>query len=1075
MKPPTRAGAFLSTVASLLSLASGALPALDVSTSDGLTLSFDEGTGAITAIRIGGEALPLIPGQPGGLSVALATPLSPETLLDFPFEAPGGAWTTAWNADWDTTGSWVTWSATGGRDDSGHLTLGDGISTGVGIASAGHVALPAGDKTLRLTWWARAASVETTQILSVRIFDALGTDITAATPPPPGWVWSTTSQAHVQCGLHCTAPDTWESFSAVYRAPPEVASMRVSLRHWTGGDHVVHIDDLQVRVESGVLWGGFVPVQGPLAATAEGCTQTAQLASLEFVTQLTSGSASIGLRIDVQDLSDPLANRPLILRWTLPVDASGWRWWDDIDVSREVAPGPALSHTFALAGHTVSLYPLSAISGDAAGLSLAVPMSEPMAQRFECEATGGLHAVWEIALSPVTVKLGAGHASASLLVYQHDPRWGFRSAAARYQALFPEDFLKRTRREGAWLYPIHPDQIPNPEDFGFAFHETWPIDAAVRAACEAHDIGVFYYSEPWLAWQHWGSSPDKPTYDERVQRMETWASGAASLAQWVPDGGVGDSGHLLLGDGVTSGGGMATAANFAAPGGESITIRWQARTASTATTQILCVRVFDSAGTDLTPATPAPAGWFYSSASRAWAIAGITNAAPGVWEPFSRTLALPAAVAQMRLSLRNWRGGDGLVHVDDLVVERAGGLGTLLSLDFETDDGTWVTALNDDWESAAPLWLRTPRQQAAQAVLNCSPWNADGRLLIDSHPYLWHEWAPGSWNQAWPVNPDPDLALPSTFDLFHDHWILPELDVNDGVYIDSVTAQMPVGGWENHRPEHLVAADSPLTYSTTNWEPVQLAVQAQAEFLARIAAEVHGMGKLMMLNLFHEAMRFQSRHADIMGSEVTELVESDTRSRLRRTLAGHRTVTNLLQYNWGGDYATHAQIEEFIRGQLFWGFHPAISSAGGPLAGGTPDRYFLHPELYERDRPLFRRYMPVIASLSAAGWEPVTHAQASPTAQIERFGDFSRGLVHFTVRSADAASCEATVTVDLAACGLSGAPERIEVWDALESAPVSAEVEAGRLRFAADLAAGEVGVFQIRPTVPTMLTYLGSP
>ena len=49
--------------------------------------------------------------------------------------------------------------------------------------------------------------------------------------------------------------------------------------------------------------------------------------------------------------------------------------------------------------------------------------------------------------------------------------------------------------------------------------------------------------------------------------------------------------------------------------------------------------------------------------------------------------------------------------------------------------------------------------------------------------------------------------------------------------------------------------------------------------------------------------------------------------------------------------------------------------------------YFTRPELYERDRPLFRKYVPLCKRVAEAGWEPVTLARSSDErVHVERFG-----------------------------------------------------------------------------------------
>jgi hypothetical protein len=135
------------------------------------------------------------------------------------------------------------------------------------------------------------------------------------------------------------------------------------------------------------------------------------------------------------------------------------------------------------------------------------------------------------------------------------------------------------------------------------------------------------------------------------------------------------------------------------------------------------------------------------------------------------------------------------------------------------------------------------------------------------------------------------------------------------------------------------------------------------------------------------------------------------------------------------------------------------------MTGGAPDRYFLHPELYERDRPLFQLYMPVIRALSSAGWEPITRATATPAAEIERFGDLSRGPVLLTVRGPQGAALQADVTLDLDACGLTGAQWPLEAREIVTDQPLAVELlsDPVRARFPVTLAVGEVGVCEFAP------------
>jgi hypothetical protein len=77
-------------------------------------------------------------------------------------------------------------------------------------------------------------------------------------------------------------------------------------------------------------------------------------------------------------------------------------------------------------------------------------------------------------------------------------------------------------------------------------------------------------------------------------------------------------------------------------------------------------------------------------------------------------------------------------------------------------------------------------------------------------------------------------------------------------------------------------------------------------------------------------------------------------------------------------------------------------------------------EFYERDCDIYDLYIPIIKRLSAAGWEPVTHARvAQEGVRIERFGP-QEGVVYFTLLNEGAQACEVTLTIDALALGAGG-------------------------------------------------------
>ena len=89
---------------------------------------------------------------------------------------------------------------------------------------------------------------------------------------------------------------------------------------------------------------------------------------------------------------------------------------------------------------------------------------------------------------------------------------------------------------------------------------------------------------------------------------------------------------------------------------------------------------------------------------------------------------------------------------------------------------------------------------------------------------------------------------------------------------------------------------------------------------------------------------------------------------------------------------TYADSEKFMKRALAYGMFPGYFSADA-----STGHYFKRPELYNRDRPLFKKYVPLCKLVAEAGWEPLTGAVSDNEAVIvERFG-WQPGLCFLSV------------------------------------------------------------------------------
>ena len=98
-----------------------------------------------------------------------------------------------------------------------------------------------------------------------------------------------------------------------------------------------------------------------------------------------------------------------------------------------------------------------------------------------------------------------------------------------------------------------------------------------------------------------------------------------------------------------------------------------------------------------------------------------------------------------------------------------------------------------------------------------------------------------------------------------------------------------------------------------------------------------------------------------------------------------------------------------MRRCLAYGLFPSFFSANA-----STNTYFSQSVLYERDRPLFKKYVPLCKLVAEAGWQPITLATSSEErVYIERFG-----ADYFTVFNDSPESKTTTLRFDHADTGV---------------------------------------------------------
>ena len=207
----------------------------------------------------------------------------------------------------------------------------------------------------------------------------------------------------------------------------------------------------------------------------------------------------------------------------------------------------------------------------------------------------------------------------------------------------------------------------------------------------------------------------------------------------------------------------------------------------------------------------------------------------------------------------------------------------------------------------------------------------------------------------------------------------------DGEYIDSsegyVTDEL------NFRRDHFGAAEAPLTFSLDGRKPAIFRGLIAFEYIRGIERDVHGMGKLMMANSTPIRVCWLAPLLDVMGTETNWnpggnwRPMSDGEMLYRRAMCKGKPYCFLM--NTVFEDFSHELVERYMKRSLAYGMFPGFFSHNA-----SQGHYFTRPELYERDRGLFKKYVPLCKLVAEAGWEPVTRAYSSDErVYAERFGE----------------------------------------------------------------------------------------
>lgn len=209
----------------------------------------------------------------------------------------------------------------------------------------------------------------------------------------------------------------------------------------------------------------------------------------------------------------------------------------------------------------------------------------------------------------------------------------------------------------------------------------------------------------------------------------------------------------------------------------------------------------------------------------------------------------------------------------------------------------------------------------------------------------------------------------------------------DGEYIDS--AEFGLAPPLDFRRDNFAVADTPLAFDPDTKRPALAKCLTIFEYVRETANRCHAAGRYLMGNCVPSTWPWLVSYSDFGGREVKWI---DERGRWRpashddllyyRAMSGGKPYCFLMNVDFSR--FTHEYAEKYMQLCLAYGLFAGFFSPNA-----SDSRYFSTPALYERDRNLFKKYVPICRRISEAGWRAVNDLAVSETEGVfvEQFGE----------------------------------------------------------------------------------------
>ncbi|MCL2742901.1 MAG: hypothetical protein FWE67_03525 [Planctomycetaceae bacterium] len=320
-----------------------------------------------------------------------------------------------------------------------------------------------------------------------------------------------------------------------------------------------------------------------------------------------------------------------------------------------------------------------------------------------------------------------------------------------------------------------------------------------------------------------------------------------------------------------------------------------------------------------------------------------------------------------------------------------------------TEPMTWWMRMPEEMPRTYEAGVELAKKMAAEgraqakALFSSGIKDADGRY---GHRVLDTPWCNGI---VWSINDLPGIkdggfAVNWSDEIYEKFYgeEAKKKGILDGEYVDS--AEGYVTSIMDYDREHFSAANFPLVFARDTFRPAIFRGLIVYEYVRKMAEDLHPKGKLTMANSTPSSLCWLVPYVDVAGSEVN-WNRSGKWSPMsmddlfyRRALCGQKPYCFLMNTDftqWSMECS-----EKYMKRCLAFGMFPGFFSADA-----STKQYFTQPELYERDRPLFKKYVPLCQEIANAGWQPLTKVkQDNEKIFVERFS--GNGKTYFTVFNA---------------------------------------------------------------------------